>query len=358
MGGFIILIVLISPAAALIATALSIPQTPTPLRGTPEVESALVRSVLDLDVQNISLEVTPGQRPVMRAPTWEGLVTEVNVSVGDSIVDGTVLARVGGTASVAVRTPVPFARGLSPGAVGTDVTSLQTVLTQFGFYSGPIDGRYGRTTGTAVKAWRTSVNDLLPNTDFSTAMVVWIPVESLRVEETQLTAADVAPPAGTVIVRGAPSEYETFLADENGAPLDSIAPGYELLVGERSFGLIGADGPSREQIVAILDEATPAVSPRKPAGPTEAETSDVIKISARLQRLDPARRTQVPAGSVVSDLGDSSTCLFLLEAGGFTPFVTSVVGGELGLVFVDPAPADGTEIVANPSDVAQGRKCT
>ena len=47
-----------------------------------------------------------------------------------------------------------FARTMKKGSRGTDVKTLQTALKNLGFYSGKIDGIYGKKTVNAVKAYQ------------------------------------------------------------------------------------------------------------------------------------------------------------------------------------------------------------
>jgi peptidoglycan hydrolase-like protein with peptidoglycan-binding domain len=49
---------------------------------------------------------------------------------------------------------LPFWRGLGSGVDGRDVAQLQAALAELGFYTGQVDGRYGFSTGQAVRGWQ------------------------------------------------------------------------------------------------------------------------------------------------------------------------------------------------------------
>lgn len=126
---------------------------------------------LDVDVEPTSYVVDVGS--VGRSLTftavaeWElvpvgengagGVVTSVDVIVGDSVDAGDVIYTVGLRPVVAGRGPVPMFRSLGLRSEGADVAQLQQLLTDVGAYSGPIDGDFGESTRIAVRAWQDSL---------------------------------------------------------------------------------------------------------------------------------------------------------------------------------------------------------
>jgi N-acetylmuramoyl-L-alanine amidase len=61
---------------------------------------------------------------------------------------------VGVSACAAPASAFVFDTTLAPGGTSSDVTALQTLLTEQGFYTGPITGHFGLLTTTAVKQFQ------------------------------------------------------------------------------------------------------------------------------------------------------------------------------------------------------------
>ena len=83
-----------------------------------------------------------------------GVVTGVVVGAGDEVKQGTVLYRVNERPVVIAQGTVPAYRNLGEGAVGADVSQLQTMLAAAGVFGGSAEGTYGSGTTAAVRAWQ------------------------------------------------------------------------------------------------------------------------------------------------------------------------------------------------------------
>ncbi len=96
--------------------------------------------------------------------TWElvpvgrnaaaGVVTSVEIQPGELVDAGDVVYTVDLRPVVVAEGSVPSFRPLARKTEGPDVAQLQTLLTELGFYHDDIDGSFGRSTRTAVKAWQ------------------------------------------------------------------------------------------------------------------------------------------------------------------------------------------------------------
>jgi peptidoglycan hydrolase-like protein with peptidoglycan-binding domain len=92
--------------------------------------------------------------PLSRAA---GVVTSVAIDVGDTVDAGNVLYAVDLRPVVVAEGDTPMFRSLALRAEGPDVAQLQSMLATLGFFDGEADGVFGATTGTAVRAWQTSL---------------------------------------------------------------------------------------------------------------------------------------------------------------------------------------------------------
>jgi len=86
-----------------------------------------------------------------------GVVTSVQVAAGDTVSAGDVLYSVNLRPVVIAEGAVPMFRSLAVKSEGADVAQLQSFLLGLGFFSGDVDGSFGSSTRSAVKAWQASL---------------------------------------------------------------------------------------------------------------------------------------------------------------------------------------------------------
>lgn len=86
-----------------------------------------------------------------------GVVTSVDISAGEVVVDGARLLTVNLRPVVVARGDVPAFRTLVEGIEGADVVALQTFLTRQGHYSGVADGDFDVATAEGVEQWQDSL---------------------------------------------------------------------------------------------------------------------------------------------------------------------------------------------------------
>ena len=86
-----------------------------------------------------------------------GTVTTTPVRDAPMVNAGDTLYTVDLRPVVAAAGEVPSFRDLAQGVNGLDVTQLQQFLMDSGYYTGPTDGKFGKSTTAAVKAWQRSL---------------------------------------------------------------------------------------------------------------------------------------------------------------------------------------------------------
>ena len=86
-----------------------------------------------------------------------GTVTGVAATVGDTLDSGEVLGTIDDRKIVGMVATSPLWRDLSESDAGPDVARLQTFLREIKLYEGPVNGKFGPATRTAVAAFNASV---------------------------------------------------------------------------------------------------------------------------------------------------------------------------------------------------------
>lgn len=346
---------MLAPAASLCVAVLYTDSVPPALRRSISQETAFVRSFSDDDATDVIIVLTESESSSLRAPGWTGVVGALYFQVGSTLESGTPVAMVGGSVVTAIHSEVPFTRALSVGAKGADVAALQTVIKSLGFYAGSISGRFDEATYSAVLSWRSSLGDVAPTGAFDPADIVWLPTPAFVVGATTLTVGAPSPPAGEIVISGPPQYEASILHSSDRSSVNPISPGYELIVDADSFGEIEVDGLSQSQIqhaAAIAErDASPDASALPSTGPRPLELRGILI----LQRS--VRRTVVPASAVISDVNTGTTCVIVVSGDSRTQISTNVVGGSLGVVYIEPSLEDGTEVVSNPLDVTPTQSC-
>jgi len=88
------------------------------------------------------------------AHTRPGILTEQMASDGAVVDDGDIVGTVDLQPLVVAEGAIPAFRDLRAGQQGKDIAQLQAFLARAGLYDGPVDGRWGGATTTAVKSWQ------------------------------------------------------------------------------------------------------------------------------------------------------------------------------------------------------------
>lgn len=99
-------------------------------------------------------EWTPIQAGVNRAV---GVVTDEGVAAGTEVTQGSTLYTVDLRPIVIGSGLVPMFRDVGANMSGADVKQVQQLLTDLGFYSGPVTGEAGTGTARSIRAWQKSL---------------------------------------------------------------------------------------------------------------------------------------------------------------------------------------------------------
>lgn len=149
-----VVLVLVAGMSAWVAATLVESEPSVITAPEPSVVTAVVeRKALTDVVVTRGTVVVPDRISVLAPSPVEGVssvVTDIMVSVGETVQEGLVLIEVSDRPVFILKGPVPQYRGLFPGAEGDDVAQLQEALERLGYYKGPIDGRFGELTEAAI----------------------------------------------------------------------------------------------------------------------------------------------------------------------------------------------------------------
>lgn len=305
--------------------------------------------------RSVSVQVSFEPAVVVRASDHEGgIVQAVFLKSGDPLADGDPVLRVGGVTLYVIRSPEPITRTLSSKSVGADVIELETSLAAAGVFEGVPDDRFDDVTKTALESLQAANGYARPDGVFRPADAVWVPSDaSQAVSTVAVTAGQLLPSAGQPIarLRQAPEsvEIDPLLAADEVLVVSSIRSPIE----PNPDGSL-PDAASREIVDAIQGGR---IEPDKP--PTTTTDGDIIDFAftANARLAEPIETVVVPIGSVVSDSA-GATCLFTIPGSGtWTSFRTTVTDSDLNSVTIDPAPPDGTKLLANPLDVLKDPRC-
>lgn len=173
----------------------------TPLRQESSVWVAPTPAGPTLE-STIGVAVEWGQGPSLRAPSWTGLLQRVDITEGQKIEHGMPVVLVDGIVRQAWQTALPFARFISSGDSGADVTALKAALAKLG-YAVTEGDRLDWRTLLAVRGFASSIGvpgsrDL---TAFDPGWVIFLP-EPITAGQILLTVGTLAPATGDELVTG------------------------------------------------------------------------------------------------------------------------------------------------------------
>jgi peptidoglycan hydrolase-like protein with peptidoglycan-binding domain len=307
----------------------------------PIVVAAEVEELTDDRVATAAL--TWGDPEVLRAPSWQGLVTDVYLRPGDRVATGVAVASVAGIKRIAAHTERPFWRPLNIGDRGEDVREAQRLLTEFGFYSGEITDIYGDAVAQATARWVGSLGDGAPDGSFNPDYVVWLPVPSLVIADSEIEAGLPAPAAGTVLVRGPQPLVGAAILSSTDQPVVLEEPmDWEFAYADASYGL-AADRPTRVR-GDLLDRLS------------EALTSDSSSVEGVLRRRDPVTAVLVPAAAVTAN-AEGDLCIWVPSGSGFAPRPVEVGEGTLNRAQILTGLLGGEAVLANPATYLPSTEC-
>lgn len=290
------------------------------------------------DQKAVTVESEWGEPAVVTAPSWFGTVTRVDVTPGDAIASGDVVARVDGVDRMVVVSSDPFWRRLRRGDTGDDVVMLQQWLIDAGFLDGEVDGDFGPDLRASVKAWAVSLGVAKPDGMFDPAWVLWLPHEPFGVASVEIARGVPAPGPGSEVLTGPVPLVSVSLADQNGRSFTSDGV-WVLTVGGVDVsvvdGVVDVDGLAT--LASVLDPVQPTVT-------------------GRIRRAERVETLEIPATAVVSN-AVGTLCVFLPDGDGFAPTPVELSGGRVSRVNVASGLSRGDDVLVNPADVLEAPSC-
>lgn len=144
---------------------------------------------------------------LLLAPLWTGLVTDVRLRKGDTLVEGDVIATIDGIARRGAVFEAPLFRPLGIDARGDDVAALQEYLARLGYLTDPVEpGRFDHATRDGVRRFAASIGVTgTAQSVFDPGWVVWMREPAVVVGDVALEAATVAPAPGAVVAVAPPT---------------------------------------------------------------------------------------------------------------------------------------------------------
>jgi multidrug efflux pump subunit AcrA (membrane-fusion protein) len=308
-------------APLILIVALTLVSTGLSVAGTPQPAWVRAQSAGSTANRQVTLAITWSTAQTVLAPSWSGLVREVDVAAGDELRSGQVVARVDGTLRLAWNSPAPFYRPLGLGDSGDDVVALQALLQARSLPSGRA-GTFDSTTKRGVQLLAKQLNASPASGQFSPDWVVYLPSAIFHISKVSLQVGAPPPSAGSVVLTGQRVPMAARLAATPGLPTDlSGAPtaenGETLEVGGMKIGLsndhtVSADGLGSLSKVANSGDAT---------------------VAGELVRDLKANAVTVPAAAVHSD-AHGAACVRVRGKGSASTVAVNVLGGSGGAVVV------------------------
>ncbi|MCL2482463.1 MAG: peptidoglycan-binding protein [Propionibacteriaceae bacterium] len=330
-----LIVAIIVPVVALVIVAVVAPSVYKPVDAVPTPITLPVSTTTDNNPLAVkaSLTWTPG--PQMVAPAWSGLVTQIDIHLGDTVSSGAVVAHIDGLTRVALASATPFYRPLGTGAQGADVAMLRDALAGLGISPTGSGSTFDATLGRAVSTFQTKILGLsAASADgvFDPSLVVYLPVSSLVVDTIDMTVGTPAPAQGQEIVTSSPT-LQPFTLSASSRSLPASSDGYVLLLSN------GQQVPLEAGFTLSDPTNLAAVASTLPDRPTS--------FTGQTQLTTPQTYSMVPASSIVTG-ANGKFCVFTLDSSGkFTPITVQPGGGLPGQTEVT-LPDSVTSVVSNP----------
>jgi peptidoglycan hydrolase-like protein with peptidoglycan-binding domain len=283
------------------------------------------------DPRPVRVALTPAE-PQPLVGYAPGTVTASWCTPGAELTSGAPLLEVDGTAVMALATRTPMWRDLSAGQRGDDVRAVQDELARLGF-AGSESGRVDRATVAALRAFTQAHGitlarggPLLPR-----ASVVWLPGESVVVDECDLVIGGEVVAGDRVAVLAAP------LVRAVATMPPGMAPGARALMLDGAVIPVPADG--------VVDGAEALTALSSTESYRAAHAAGETSLTGTLLLAEPLEVISVPATAVYGEDGTGAACV---RADGRERSV-QVVASELGQTMVTIA-GDTPSVVSGVAD--------
>lgn len=303
----------------------------SPLSASQQVASTVGHvEAAERDDATVTTVELRGAEPFPVVTQSSGVVTDLAITPGEDIAQGTAVLRVDDREVVALVADSPMYRDVGPGDEGEDVTAVQTLLIDLDLLSGSPTGRVDGPTESAIRAFNQEYGGTSEAVMLRTSLL-WVPADASQPVTVTLRV-------GTEVTSGT----EVYTARAARPVLDVATDASDsdrvLTVGDHQATL-----PAGE-VTVDDDEFVSAV--------TEM-VDDSTTLPASIALAEPRSVGVVPASAVVTD-ADGSVCFFPGPDGDAVPITQ--VEGAYGLVDVD-ADLVGSPVLLNPRDTRQDLTC-
>jgi hypothetical protein len=264
-----------------------------------------------------------------------GLVTAVNVQVGQELKAGAPVVSFNDRVRLAFMAPAPMWRDIGMGTRGDDVARVQDFLTVLGYEAGSTKGTVTQSTLTGIRALNQSLGYGASDTTVHRESMVWIGA-------VPFTVAEVVVHAGDTLAEGAPlargSGQPTAIEVKEPDIFTPLAKDHVLSVGEARVPYV--TGSLRVQEPSAVDSIARALR-------GQSEGPGAIRLAA------PESVGTLPVAAIVTD-ADGRMCVYESVTG--PPVKIAPIGGSLSSADV-PLDWVGRPVLANPRDVRAELSC-
>lgn len=342
----------IAPAAGLAAVLLLVDDEPTGL--VPPVEPVWTEATRQevTDRREVVVTVETAEPPLLVSPGGEGTVTRLAIGMGDVISDGTPIYSLDGSARVAMGAEEPLFRSVTWSSIGAEVAGLEAFLSRRGHFDHQPDDHYDTDTYRAIRHFEEAIG-VAPTGLFDPSYVVWLPFETMAVEEVDVLVGAPLPARGQPIVGGVASVISAHLTTPDGRPLDGLARApYTLEVGGLDLGSFTPPSDLGESVVQAL-----LTLPQEILQSSSEETEPASRRAPGFVQLtDPQSSWVVPASAVTTS-AEGQACIWARGDGAIRPQAVELEASTLGQASVAAPGIDSLEILVNPVEFLDEPLC-
>jgi hypothetical protein len=237
---------------------------------------------------------------------------------------------------------------VSVGAKGNDVLALESLLASLGLLLDEPDDVFRSSTSEATKGLESAAGIDRPTGVFSASLVVWIPTESVAIEDVLVATGSPAPGAGSAIFTTRPKVLSVRFSRGDGSVL--AFEGRRLIEVEgEPVGTITEDAPASDSTALALWELSRSMG-------SDGAGEGFPTIPVTLRYPEPVVVWSIPSSAVMVDEAGRSTCVWVDDAGTFDPLPVTPIGGTLGVTDLRESLAE-TRVLINPIEVLPDPSC-
>gem|GEM_PF-5298944 len=297
-----------------------------------------------------TLTVAIERGPQMTVTGAQGLVTAVAATVGSSLGNGDLVARIGNTWSVAMLSEAPQWRSLSTGAVGSDVESLQRFLRAVVAPDLEATGEYGRETRDAVKELESLVGVPKPTGVSEPRFYAWTAATEFEVGSMAVAVGAPLSGDGLVLAEARPLVTGQQI-DVSAVPV----PGGDYIMrlenGETLDLEYDSEFRASPAALARLPEVAETLQGLSPGAATDVQLPGSVQLRA------PMEVVEVPP-SAVSQGRNGSTCVWVEDGDGWTAVAADVVAiAPNGVPQLRPLESGRQRVLINPVRFLEDPRC-